>query len=50
MENTSVKEKEYSYEKPVFEKQEVPAFPKEIIEEFNKNKICLQCSGCHGCR
>jgi hypothetical protein len=54
MQNASVKEKEYQYqnqyETPVFEKEEIPAFPKEIIKEFNKNKICLQCSGCHGCR
>ena len=41
---------EMMYETPVFEKEEVPAFPEEIIEEFNKDRLCLQCSGCHGCR
>jgi hypothetical protein len=49
MESKDVKEKENIYEKPVFEKQESP-FTKEIINEFNNSKICLRCSGCHGCR
>jgi len=40
------------YETPVFEKEEELLFPEEIIDEFNKgeDKLCLQCSGCHGCR
>lgn len=25
-------------------------FPKEIIENFNNRRYCVQCSGCHGCR
>lgn len=48
----NVEEKEYqnTYETPVFEKEEVPAFTDEILEEFNGDRLCLQCSGCHGCK
>lgn len=38
------------YEKPVFEKQEGLVFPREIIEQFNEGRFCVQCSSCHGCR
>lgn len=38
------------YEKPLFEKSEGMTFTKEIWEEFNGSRFCLQCSGCHGCR
>ena len=38
------------YKKPVFEKQEGLVFPREIIEQFNEGRFCVQCSGCHGCR
>jgi len=39
------------YETPVFEKEEELLFPEEIIAEFNEgeDKLCLQCSSCHGC-
>jgi len=59
MENNSVEEKYYEYEKPVFEKQEYGAkwnesFPKNVAKGINEiilpNNACLQCSGCHGCR
>jgi len=43
-------ESQDDYETPVLEKEDVPAFLEEIIEEINKDRICLQCSGCHGCR
>lgn len=39
-----------TYETPLFEKEDVPSFPEEIIKGLDNNKICLQCSGCHGCR
>lgn len=39
-----------SYETPLFEREDVPSFPDEIIEGLDDSKICLQCSGCHGCR
>jgi len=38
------------YETPLFEKEDVPSFPEEIIKGLDNNKICLQCSGCHGCK
>jgi len=38
------------YEKPVFEKQEGLVFPREVIEQFNGGRFCVQCSSCHGCR
>jgi len=38
------------YKKPVFEKQDGLTFPREIIEEFNGGRFCVQCSSCHGCR
>jgi hypothetical protein len=38
------------YETPLFEKEDVPSFTEEIIKGLDNNKICLQCSGCHGCR
>ena len=52
MKDNYLEEIEYQdeYETPVFEKEEVPAFPEEIIEEFNGDRLCLQCSSCHGCR
>jgi len=37
------------YETPVFEKEEGMALAEDILEEFNFNKMCIQCSGCHGC-
>ena len=39
-----------TYEAPLFEKEDVPSFPEEIIKGLDNSKICLQCSGCHGCR
>lgn len=39
-----------AYEAPLFEKEDTPSFPEEIIKGLDNNKICLQCSGCHGCR
>lgn len=36
------------YETPFFEKEEVPAFTEEILEEFNGDRLCLQCSGVMG--
>lgn len=42
--------KKTNYEKPLFvEKQEL-TFPKEIWDQFNGGRFCIQCSGCHGCR
>jgi hypothetical protein len=38
------------YEKPIFEKEKSLTFPKEIMEQFNGGRFCVQCSGCHGCR
>jgi len=38
------------YEKPVFEKQEGLVFPREVIEQFNGGRFCVQCSSCHGCQ
>lgn len=38
------------YKKPVFEKQERLSFPKEIIDQFNGGRFCVQCSSCHGCQ
>jgi len=38
------------YEKPVFEKQKGLIFPKEVIEQFNGGRFCVQCSSCHGCQ
>lgn len=38
------------YKKPVFVKEKELVFPKEIIEEFNGDRFCVQCSSCHGCR
>lgn len=38
------------YEKPILEKQDGMEFPFQILELFNGNRFCLQCSGCHGCR
>lgn len=46
----SIKEKKVSYQKPLFEKQDKMAFPIAIMEKFNQGRLCLQCSGCHGCR
>jgi len=42
--------KQRVYKKPVFEKQEGLVFPKEVIEQFNGGRFCVQCSSCHGCR
>ena len=45
------KEKEKcKYKKPVFRKEKELTFPKEIIDQFNGGRFCVQCSGCHGCR
>jgi len=49
-ENIVVNVIETNYEKPVFEERKELAFPKEIWEQFNGGKWCIQCSGCHGCR
>ena len=38
------------YKKPVFEKQEGLVFPREVIEQFNGGRFCVQCSSCHGCQ
>lgn len=38
------------YKKPIFIKEEEMTYPKEIMEEWNEGKYCLQCTGCHGCR
>jgi len=43
------------YEKPVFEKEKGLMIGVDIIKKFaEKNgynsKVCMQCSGCHGCR
>jgi len=38
------------YEKPIFVKENELTFPKEIIEKFNGERLCVQCSSCHGCR
>jgi len=37
------------YEKPLFEKQKGLIFPMEVIEQFNGERFCVQCSACHGC-
>lgn len=37
------------YKKPVFIKEKGLEFPKEIIEQFNDGRLCVQCSSCHGC-
>ena len=52
MGDMTVERKEYQaiYEIPVFEKEEGLALAEDILEEFNADKLCLQCSGCHGCR
>lgn len=44
------KKKKKPYKKPLFVKENGLVFPKEIIEQFNGGRFCLQCSGCHGCR
>jgi heterodisulfide reductase subunit C len=50
MENQSKLRKEKaSYQKPLFEKQKEMTFPKEIMEQLNGGRFCLQCSSCHGC-
>ena len=39
------------YEKPTIIKEETMNFPLEIIATVTGEKIlCMQCSGCHGCR
>ncbi len=38
------------YEKPLFEPDKGMRFTEEIWNQFNGNKSCMQCSGCHGCR
>lgn len=39
-----------AYVKPVFVIEKELTFPKEIVEQFNGARFCVQCSGCHGCR
>lgn len=39
-----------NYCKPVFIKHDKLTFPQEIIEKFNGDHTCVQCSRCHGCR
>ncbi len=39
-----------AYEKPIFAKQEGLVFPREVIEQFNGGRLCVQCSSCHGCK
>lgn len=38
-----------AYRKPVFVKEKKLAFPREIIEQFNGGRFCVQCASCHGC-
>lgn len=38
------------YQKPIFLLQEGLTFPREVIEQFNGNRFCVQCSSCHGCK
>ena len=47
--STEIREKT-NYEKPLFEREEKMVFPREIVEEFNGGRYCVQCSSCHGCR
>lgn len=45
------KDKKKVYEKPILKKEETMKFPVEIINESSEKEIvCKQCSGCHGCR
>ena len=37
------------YRKPVFIKEKSLSFPREIMEQFNGSRFCVQCSGCHSC-
>ena len=39
-----------NYEKPLFVEKQALSFPKEIWDQFNGGRFCIQCSGCHGCR
>jgi hypothetical protein len=52
METIKIKKetKKAVYEKPKFVERNSLAFPKEIWEQFNGGRFCIQCSGCHGCR
>ncbi len=38
------------YQKPLFEKQKEMVFPIEIMEKFNVERFCFQCSACHACK
>ena len=42
--------KKRQYQRPVFEREESLTFPREIIEQFNGSRFCVQCSSCHGCK
>lgn len=42
--------KKKKYVKPIIKKEDIMTFPKEIIAGANKQVVCRQCSGCHGCR
>ncbi len=42
-------EQKVSYEKPLFERQTGMVFTRQVIEEFNGGRFCVQCSSCHGC-
>jgi hypothetical protein len=38
------------YEKPLLRKHTELTFPRDILEKFNGDRFCIQCSSCHGCR
>lgn len=46
----NIKHPHRTYKKPKFIKEKKLTFPKEIVEQFNNGKYCVQCSSCHGCR
>jgi hypothetical protein len=43
-------QEQHQYEKPLFEEQIELTFPRELLEVFNGEQMCIQCSSCHGCR
>jgi hypothetical protein len=38
------------YEKPKFEEAKGFSFIQRTLNSATNTKVCLQCSGCHGCR
>ncbi len=50
VETKKKKETPKVYEKPIFVKAKAMTFPRDIIENFNGGRFCVQCTGCHGCR